>query len=62
MTLTGDKLEEQKLLHAIPDVLRHDLLSAYGQIARNFRERRWEPAELNSGKLCEIVTRFFADM
>lgn len=55
MTLTGDKSEEQKLLHAIPETLRHDLLSSYGQILRNFRERRWEPAELNGGKLCEIV-------
>jgi hypothetical protein len=31
------------------------LLSAYAELLRNFRERRWEPAELNGGKLCEIV-------
>src|SRR5206468_654238 len=25
------------------------------EIERNFRERRWEPAELNGGKLCEAA-------
>lgn len=46
---------EHTLLQAIPEDLRRELLSAYGQILRNFRERRWEPAELNGGKLCEVV-------
>jgi len=46
---------EQYILEAIPEKLRSELLSAYEQILRNFRERRWEPAELNGGKLCEIV-------
>lgn len=55
MTLACDVSEEQNLLQMIPDELRRELLSAYGQILRNFRERRWEPAELNGGKLCEIV-------
>jgi hypothetical protein len=35
--------------------LREELLAAFGQIVSNFRARRWEPAELNGGKLCEIV-------
>jgi hypothetical protein len=31
------------------------LLDAFNHIVKNFRERRWEPAELNGGKLCEVV-------
>lgn len=54
MTKAIDVLEEN-LLEAIPEGLRGELLSAYGKILRNFRERRWEPAELNGGKLCEVV-------
>jgi hypothetical protein len=44
-----------KFLQSIPDGLRKPLLEAYNQIVRNYRERRWEPSELNGGKLCEIV-------
>jgi len=40
---------------AMPVVLRDELLAAFAQIVKNFRERRWEPAELNGGKLCEVV-------
>jgi hypothetical protein len=40
---------------ALPPGLRDELLGAFGQIIKNFRERRWEPAELNGGKLCEVV-------
>jgi len=43
------------LLHGISAGLRADLLASYGQILRNFREHRWEPAELNGGKLCEAA-------
>jgi hypothetical protein len=39
----------------LPPSLRNELLDAYNEIVRNFREQRWEPAELNGGKLCEIV-------
>lgn len=42
-------------LYGIPAGLREPLLNAYGEIIRNFRERRWEPSELNGGKLCEVV-------
>ena len=31
------------------------MLAAFNEIERNYRERRWEPSELNGGKLCEIV-------
>ena len=40
---------------ALPTQLRDELLAAFNQILRNYRERRWEPAELNGGKLCEVV-------
>jgi hypothetical protein len=40
---------------AIPATLRDDLLAAFNNIVKNYREHRWEPAELNGGKLCEAV-------
>lgn len=39
----------------IPETLRDDLLSAFNEIVKNYREHRWEPSELNGGKLCEAV-------
>lgn len=39
----------------LPPTLRDDLLSAYKEIINNYRERRWEPSELNGGKLCEAA-------
>lgn len=43
------------LLGQIPAGLRGPLLRSFDQIVRNFRQSRWEPAELNGGKLCEVV-------
>lgn len=40
---------------ALPATLRDELLHAFNEIVKNYREHRWEPAELNGGKLCEIV-------
>lgn len=40
---------------ALPDKLRDELLDAFNEIVKNFREGRWEPSELNAGKLCEVV-------
>ena len=48
-------LTPEKLLANLPATLRSELISAYDQILRNYRERRWEPSELNGGKLCEVV-------
>jgi hypothetical protein len=31
------------------------LLDEFNKLARHYREGRWEPAELNGGKICEIV-------
>jgi hypothetical protein len=42
-------------LTAVPDGLRQPLIACFNEIARNFAERRWEPAELNGGKFCEVV-------
>lgn len=40
---------------ALPDTLRDDLLDAFGEIVKTYREHKWEPSELNGGKLCEAV-------
>jgi hypothetical protein len=39
----------------LPETLRDALLNEFNKIVRNFREKRWEPAELDAGRLCEIV-------
>ena len=39
----------------LPSGLRDDLFDAYKDVVKNFAERRWEPSELNGGKLCEAV-------
>jgi hypothetical protein len=39
----------------LPVGLRDDLLGAFNEILENYREHRWEPSELNGGKLCEAV-------
>jgi hypothetical protein len=43
------------VLTSIPVPLRDELFAALGEVLRNYRERRWEPSELNGGKLCEVV-------
>jgi hypothetical protein len=42
-------------LGSLPQGLRAELLQEYAKITRNYRERRWEAAELNGGRFCEIV-------
>lgn len=42
-------------LAGIPPSLREELLNTFNAVIRNHRESRWEAAELNAGKLCEIV-------
>jgi hypothetical protein len=48
-------MDTQRCFEAIPEGLREPLLAAFNEIAKNFREGRWEPSELNGGKLCEVV-------
>jgi hypothetical protein len=42
-------------LSTIPKGLRDPLILCFNEVARNFAEHRWEPAELNAGKFCEVV-------
>ncbi len=43
------------ILGAVPESLEDELFEKFREIERNFRESRWEPAELNGGKLCEVA-------
>jgi hypothetical protein len=45
----------QQALASLPSGLKTPLINCYQEIARNFSERRWEPAELNGGKFCEVA-------
>lgn len=48
-------LSPEDALSILPATLRKDLLDAFNEIVKNYREHRWEPSELNGGKLCEAV-------
>jgi hypothetical protein len=48
-------IDPSKVLSTLPVGLRDSLLQCYRQIATNYLELRWEPAELNAGKFCEVV-------
>jgi hypothetical protein len=43
------------VLSSIPAGLRDPLLDALREIVMNLRQSRWEPSELNGGKLSEVV-------
>lgn len=45
----------EDVLKGIPRHIRDPLLEEFNKLGRNYRESRWEPAELNGGKFCEIV-------
>lgn len=57
-------LEPKDAFNALPPTLVADLLDAFQQVIKNYAEHRWEPSELNGGKLCEaaytILTGYFA--
>lgn len=55
MTPRASLLVPGEALAQLPAQLRDDLLGAFGQIVANFSESRWEPAELNGGKLSEAA-------
>lgn len=48
-------LDPSKCFSNLPQGLRDELLFCYREIVQNYVEQRWEPAELNGGKLCEVV-------
>lgn len=43
------------VLSSLPAGLRDPLLDALDEIVRSYRAGRWEPSELNGGKLSEVV-------
>lgn len=51
----GALLVPQQAFAQLPTQLRRDLLDAFREIVTNFSQRRWEPAELNGGKLSEAA-------
>ena len=55
MSPSPASLTASAVLGSLPAGLRKPLLSAFDEIVTNFRQGRWEPAELNGGKLCEVV-------
>lgn len=48
-------MDPAKVLGHLPTGLRGELLHAFNDIVTNFRNGKWEPSELNGGKLCEVV-------
>lgn len=57
-------LDPKDAFNALPATLVADLLDAFRDVLKNYAEHRWEPAELNGGKLCEaaytILAGYFA--
>ncbi len=43
------------VLGGLPPVLRQELVDELNKIERHYREGRWEPAELDGGRLTEVV-------
>ena len=48
-------MDLKSILSGVPNSLVDELEKSYNEIVKNYREGRWEPSELNGGKLCEIV-------
>lgn len=48
-------MDTTETLGQLPSSLRDELLQAFSNITTNFREGKWEPSELNGGKLCEVI-------
>lgn len=48
-------LNARQALGHLPQGLRSELLQAYDEIVRNYRESRWKASELDAGWFCEIV-------
>jgi hypothetical protein len=43
------------VLAVLPAALRAELISELNGVEQNYREGRWKPAELDGGRLCEVV-------
>lgn len=53
-------LDPSQALGHLPKGLRDELVEEFGKITRNYRERRWEAAELDGGRFSEIVYTILA--
>ena len=53
-------LDPGDVFRGLPPTLVADLLDAFQQVIKNYAEHRWEPAELNGGKLCEATYTILA--
>lgn len=53
-------LDPTAALGNLPKTLRDELVEEFGKIMRNYRERRWEAAELDGGRFSEIVYTILA--
>jgi hypothetical protein len=47
-------INASQALGLLPQGLRSELLAEFSKITRNYRECRWEAAELDGGRLCEV--------
>jgi hypothetical protein len=57
-------IDPSDLFADLPGELRDALVGALNEIIENYRAERWEPSELNGGKLCEVaysILRGYAD-
>src|SRR4051812_827828 len=51
----GSAIVPTQAFSTLPQQLRNDLVGAFTEIVLTFSQRRWEPSELNGGKLCEAA-------
>lgn len=45
----------EELFPALPEKLRNEFIQTFNEVLINYTRMKWEPAELNGGKFCEIV-------
>lgn len=48
-------MNTEELLGNLPASLRKELIDEFNKQVKNYRESRWEPAEMGGGKICEIA-------
>ncbi|HET7388184.1 MAG TPA: hypothetical protein VFJ19_16135 [Nocardioidaceae bacterium] len=53
-------MDAQRALGHLPQGLRDELVTEYGEIVKSYREGRWKTTELDAGWFCEIVYTILA--
>ena len=53
--MSNNSINITNVFRDFPDSLKKELVETYNNILKNYREKHWEPSELNGGKLCEVV-------